>query len=177
MKKLFAAPMLATAALCCVLGLSGCGSSSTETPQAEAETSTGTVATDDAETEEEAEPEEAAAPDSDYAVTIDGARLSTDYEGNECVIVTYTWTNNSEETTSAAAAVYAKVFQNGVQCETAFVTEDIDSTNYSNDVRPGTSVSYEIGYEISDHSEIEVEVSELFSLDDTLLASAKYAFE
>lgn len=110
------------------------------------------------------------AAESDYAVTIDALSPATDYEGNPAVVVTYTWTNNSDESTSAMAAVIAKAFQNGVQLESAIVKDKIDNDGYMAEVKPGAGTTYQMAYLLDDQSDVTVEVSELISFDDTLLA-------
>ena len=111
-----------------------------------------------------------------YPTTIDGVRIGADYEGKEIVVVSFTWTNNSDETTSFALSVHPKVFQNGIECDTA-IAMDINNDKYMSDVRPGGSVQVEMAYEIEDHSDVEVEVSELFSFSDDLIASGTFSLE
>ena len=121
---------------------------------------------------EQSEPE---APASDYAVTIDGATVTTDYEGNPAVVVDYTFTNNSDEATSFAVACSPKVFQNGVQLETAIVTGEDLGNGYMAEIKPGASTQARLAYSLTDQSDITVEVEELFSLDDTMLAEATFS--
>ena len=64
-------------------------------------------------------------------------------------MVTYTFTNNSDEATSFMVALYPKVFQNGVELGTA-VGSDWDSEKYSSDVKPGSSTTVEMGYALED---------------------------
>lgn len=111
---------------------------------------------------------------SDYAVTIDGSTVTTDYEGNPAIIVDYTFTNNSDDATSFAAACYPQAFQNGVQLETAIVTDDLGNGYYA-EIKPGATTSARIAYSLSDESDVTVEVSELIFLDDTLLAEATFS--
>ena len=101
------------------LVLVGCGSSNTASSSSDSSTDSSTSATT----------ETAAPAQSNYAVTIDGATAGTDYKGNPCIIVTYTFTNNSDDATSFALAYNAEVYQNGVQCETA-ICQSIDSSSY-----------------------------------------------
>lgn len=123
-----------------------------------------------------AEKQEEQAPESKYEVTIDKAEVVSDYKDNPAVAITYTFTNNSDETTSMATSVRGSVFQNGVECETA-ISSDIDTSGYSADLRPGASTEVNLVYSIADMSEIEVEVTELFSFDDTVLAYEKFTLE
>lgn len=123
-----------------------------------------------------AEEPAAEAPTSDYAVTIDAARLISDYEGNPAVAVDYTFTNVShDEATSMAVAVHPEVYQGGAQCETAF-TMDVDTGGYMQKVKAGASVPVTLVYKLHDtSSDVEVEVKEMFSWDDTLLAQRTFS--
>ena len=156
----FALVVTLAVAVASPLALAGCGSSD-EAPA------------DDVSSEqtEQAEPE---APASDYAVTIDGATVTEDYEGNPAVIVDYTFTNNSDEATSFAVACHAKVFQNGVQLESAITTDDLGN-GYMAEIKPGASTQARLAYSLTDQSDITVEVEEFFSLDDTMLAEATFS--
>ena len=109
-----------------------------------------------------------------YGVTIDGCRVTEDYQGNPAVVVTYTFTNNSDEATSFMVALYPKVFQNGVELGTA-IGSDWDSEKYSSDVKPGSSTTVEMGYALEDMSDITVEVEELLSFSDAVLAEQTFS--
>lgn len=157
-----AAVLAMGAVLACAapLALSGCGG----------DAASGSSAADPA-----AEAEEQQAPEvqSDYAVTIDGSTLTTDYEGAPAIIVDYTFTNNSDEDTSFAVACSAQAFQNGVQLETAILTEDLGN-GYLAEIKPGASTQARLAYSLTDQSEVSVEVEELFALDDVVLAEATF---
>ena len=173
--------MLVAAVLAGTLALVGCGGSSDSGSKSDAAEKEEAPQEQPAEQEAAPEPEPEPAPetktvDTAYPTTIDGVRLGTDYEGKEIVVVTFTWTNNSEETTSFASSVYPKVFQNGIECNSA-ISMDINNDKYLSDVRPGGSVQVEMAYEIEDHSDVEVEVSELFSFSDDLIASGTYSLQ
>lgn len=142
------------------LALVGCGSSSA-----------GDAPAEQAEQGEAAEPE---AAQSEYAVSIDSSTLTTDYQGAPAVIVDYTFTNNSEKATSFAVACSPKVFQNGVQLETAITSDDLGN-GYMAEIKPGASTTARLAYSLTDESDITVEVEELFSLDDALLAEATFS--
>lgn len=109
----------------------------------------------------------------DYYVEVKGASLVKDYDGNPAVVITYAWTNNSEDTTSAEVALMAKAFQDGVQLNTAFIG---DASVYNSElsfkgIRPGTTFEVQCAFELtSESSVIEFEVSELFSLSDDTVA-------
>ncbi len=142
---------------------SGMTSASAETAAA------GDTAVSEPQAAEQSEPTEAA-----YGVTIDGCRVTEDYEGNPAAVITYTFTNNSDEATSFMVALYPKVFQNGVELDTA-IGSDWDSNKYTSDVKPGSSTTVEIGYALEDMSDVTVEVEELLSFSDTILAEQTFS--
>lgn len=104
---------------------------------------------------------------SGYNVTYVRHETGTDYEGNPCLYYYYTFTNNGEENTSAAVVSYVQCFQNGVQCQTAITTDNNDSiNNYMMEVQPGGSLEVCQAFELTDTSDVTVEVSDLISLSN-----------
>lgn len=126
---------------------------------------------DEAQEPQQASQAEAAAK---YAVSIDGCEVGADYEGKPAAIVTFTFTNNSDEDANFMMAVADKAFQNGVQLERAIIT-DIDNESSMKDIKPGSSVSVQEAYVLDDESDMTVEVTELISFDDTILAEATFS--
>ena len=108
----------------------------------------------------------------DYTVEIASCRLAKDYAGADVVIVKYIFTNVANDTPTAFYIAFDDtVFQNGVGLNEAYILAD--SANYSTDnqmkeIKKGASIEVEVAYELDDTTtEIEVEVKELFSFDDT----------
>ena len=97
----------------------------------------------------------------DYAVEIKDAFLATDYEGKPALVVTYTWTNNSSETTSAMVALLEKAFQDGIELEHATMgdVEGYDGEAEWKDIRPGVSLDVDMAFSLRSESDVEVEVS------------------
>lgn len=129
------------------------------------------AAGDEAQEPQQASQAEAAAK---YAVSIDGCEVGADYEGKPAAIVTFTFTNNSDKDANFMMAVADKAFQNGVQLERAIVS-DIDNESSMKDIKPGSSVSVQEAYVLDDESDMTVEVTELISFDDTILAEATFS--
>ncbi|WP_172136004.1 DUF5067 domain-containing protein [Adlercreutzia sp. ZJ473] len=152
-----------TCALAAGVALAGC--SSTE--------SSSTSSADQSGEPRQAAQEEKAA-ESKYAVTIDDCAVTTDYEGNPAAVVTYTFTNNSDEATSFMVAIHDQCFQNGVQLELALVS-DLDSSRTMSEIKPGASITVQQAYALDDQSDLTVECTELISLDDTVLAEATFS--
>ena len=102
-----------------------------------------------------------------YNITYVKHELSEDYEGNPCLLVYYTYTNNGEEASSAAVNSYLQVFQNGIQCDTAILMDSPDAYgNYMKDIQPGYSIEVCQAFCLEDTSDVTLEASELISFDD-----------
>ena len=106
----------------------------------------------------------------DYSVEIKDCRLAKDYEGKDVVIVKYGFTNNADKSQAFYIAFETNVFQNGVGLNEAYVLDDsakYDEGNQTKEIKPGRSLDVEVAYELNDtKTDIEVEVTELFSFDD-----------
>ena len=108
----------------------------------------------------------------DYSVTIDSCRLAKDYSKKPVVIVKYIFKNiNDDDPAAFYLAFKDTVYQNGVGLNEAYLLPD--SANYSADnqtkkIKKGASIEVEVAYELNDTTtDIEVEVEELFSFNDT----------
>ena len=101
---------------------------------------------------------------SGYNIALTRTETGSDYEGNPCVYVYYTFTNTGEQNLSPAAVSYLQVFQNGVSCERAITSEiNEQMNNYSNEVQPGGSSEACEVFSLTDTSDITVEVSDFLS--------------
>lgn len=111
---------------------------------------------------------------SKYAVSIDDCTVTADYSGASAIVVTYTFTNNSDKAVPFMTAISAKAFQNGVQLDTAIV-EDIDAQSTMNEIKSGATTTVQQAYVLDDQSDVSVECTELISFDDTVLAEKTFA--
>lgn len=110
----------------------------------------------------------------EYSLVIDSCRLAKDYEGKSVVIVKYIFTNNEDDDPASFYVTFDdEVYQDGVSLNGAYFLDD--SANYSSDnqtkeIKKGASIEVEVAYELNNTtSDIEVEVKELFSFDDTTI--------
>ena len=104
----------------------------------------------------------------DYEVEIKSAVVTQDSDGNPAVVITYSWTNNSAETTTPLSSVTTSVFQNGIGMESTYVSDKTiyDSELYWTEVRPGTTIDVQEAFVLNDTtSPIEVEIEESFVWD------------
>ena len=110
----------------------------------------------------------------DYTVEILSCRLAEDYEGKPVAIVKYSFTNNSDSAQSFMIAFDDAAFQNGVGLNEAYFLSE--SANYSSDnqmkeIKTGATIEVEAAYLLNDNTtDVEIEVSELFSLDDKVIS-------
>lgn len=105
----------------------------------------------------------------DYTVEIQSATITQDYAGDPVIVIAYSWTNNSSETTSPFFSVSTSVFQDGVGLESALITDDsvYDSRMHTADVRPGTTIEVQEAFSLyNTTSPIEVEITEAFAWDN-----------
>ena len=125
---------------------------------------------------EAATPEETKSNDQigDYTLVIDSCRLAKNYDKKPVVIVKYIFSNVSDDNATSFASVFEDaVYQNGVGLNEAWLLDD--SANYSSDnqlkeIKKGATIEVEVAYELNDSTtDIEVEVSEYFSFDDTTI--------
>ena len=111
---------------------------------------------------------------SKYAVSIDDCVVTADYGGDAAIVVTYSFTNNSDKATAFFTAVSAKAFQNGVQLDTGIV-QDVDAQSSLNEIKPGATATVQEAYLLDDQSEVSVECTELISFDDTIIAEKTFS--
>ena len=101
-----------------------------------------------------------------YHVALTGYAFNTDYDGNNIVVVTYDFTNNSEETISPLVGIYIQAFQDGIELEHGFVmdTAVCDVGIEQKDVKPGATLTgCQTCFVLTSESPVEIEVSDIFS--------------
>lgn len=101
-----------------------------------------------------------------FSIKYASYEVSTDYDGNPCLIVYFDFTNNKDEPTSASMSIYSQVFQNGVECDLAFVTNNDYIDNASKNIQKGTTIRVGTARKISDMSDIDITIKEAFSFND-----------
>ena len=101
-------------------------------------------------------------------VTIKGARMSKDYGGNDCIVISYEWSHQEDEAKSFIFYFSEKLFQGGIQLESAYFVDDVDSGPSMLDIRAGAVLEVERAFVLRDTtSPVEVEVKGLITFSDT----------
>lgn len=159
--------VVATGAL--AFTLAGC--SGAETADDDAAENTATA--ENSAAESTAAEESAAETQAKYGVTIDSATVTTDYQGAPAMVVTYTFTNNSDEAIMPSVALDVNAYQNGVELDYGVVS-DIDSQSTTREIKPGATIACQQAYVLNDQSDVTVEASELISFSDEILATATF---
>lgn len=151
------------------LCLTACGNSATvSAPTQETakpvEISETTTATEvmTAETTAETEPE--LTTDPDFDVKILSCSIDYDYKDQAFLLVEYEFINHTEK----AAAFYLNVddtaYQNGIECESVFMADSVDSGASQNDIKPEVPYKFKEGYVLADlETPVEIECLPLMS--------------
>lgn len=120
--------------------------------------------------------ETAKAADADapnYKVTIDSSKEAKDYSGENAIIVTYTFTNNSDEDASFYTAILAQCFQNGTQLDTTYI-DGIDVDKTLNELKPGATITVQEAYLLDDKSDVMVECTEILDFSEKIIAEKTF---
>ncbi len=87
-------------------------------------------------------------------VSIDGTELAEDVDGNECIVATYTYTNDSDQELSFAEAIATVAVQGDTWLVPA-TTEDLeDQTATDEKVSGGDSATVKCAYEMNDDQDV-----------------------
>ena len=94
--------------------------------------------------------------------------LAKDYEGKDVLVLTFEWTNLTDENTYFSLDVNVKCFQDGVALESAIMIDDTYPTAKAiTEVKPGGTIEVAEAFILSNmESVVEIEVSPLFTFND-----------
>lgn len=110
------------------------------------------------------EPAASADPAAELGVSNVSVAWTKDYDGTPCVVVSYDWTNNGDETASAGVKLDIDAFQNGVELGMAISPESgEDAGSFLRDLKPGATATVTKSWKLSDTSSVvEVEFTRMF---------------
>ena len=102
-------------------------------------------------------------------VTITNVSFGENYDGAKTIVIEYNWTNLSDDSASFDLEFTDAVYQNGLECEKAYVADDT-SNDISAKIRPGASITFTQAYMIREENvDFEVEVTKWLFSDNICL--------
>ena len=105
-----------------------------------------------------------------YRVDLKDSRVTSDPSGNDILIVTYTFTNNSEESQAFGYAVTDTAYQDGVELGFVLTSYGIDGLSFDEklkEIKPGVSLDVQCAYELNDDTtDVEIELKPFVSFSD-----------
>ncbi len=159
MKKRLFAGMIIAGVLCA--GFTGCTSdtatnSQSAAPSAASQTKAPVKAT-------------APAEKKDCDLKILGSSVGKDVAGNPILIVEYEFTNYKDTAMSFSMSTNDKAFQNGVECSSAVVSNEIDAKQQLDAVKKDTAYVLKVGYALKDTTTpVELEIKDFLAQNDIL---------
>lgn len=107
----------------------------------------------------------------DYELIYKGACVMSDSNGEDALVMTFDFTNNSKENASYGWTVFEKVVQDGEDLESTYVIADMENLTgvtdaYFTDVEPGNTLEVSTAFKLNSMSKVEMTISDL--LDDNV---------
>ena len=88
--------------------------------------------------------------------------ISTDSDGVPCLILYYNFTNTSSESQIVPFVTYIKAYQNGKECDLAFLKEiNQELENYGTSILPNTTLTIAETFKISDKSPVTLYIYDM----------------
>lgn len=115
-----------------------------------------------------------------YEITFGEAAFGQDYNEAKCIIVSYEFSNYSEETTSSLYETYAQAFQDGIELTPSFTVDYPDSewedmeSNSVKEIRPGKTILVCTSFVLTSDSPVEVEITGCSDDNDNLTVTKTY---
>lgn len=104
--------------------------------------------------------------------------VSTDYDGNPCLILYYNYTNKRQETKSAMwGDCYIKAFQNGIECDYTFMNYDnktgkTERDNMDKEIMSGVTITVADVFKLTDMSDVTLDISDMWDWDNKTSTTA-----
>ena len=108
----------------------------------------------------------------DYELRYKGAEIMTDYDGNDAIVATLDYTNNSKEATTYLWSFVETATQNGTELKgaTIFLSEvslDTVTDSQFSEVAPGVTLGVQLAYVLADAAgEVVLSFEEVFGSEN-----------
>lgn len=97
--------------------------------------------------------------------------------GEKCLVVYYSFTNNSNSPVAYIYTFTDKAFQNGIELEKSFFVLEDEDDNSTKEVKPGYSAEVYSLFKTKDNSIVDLEITEWISLNNKILDSMQLSLE
>lgn len=101
-------------------------------------------------------------------ISVSSWYLDKDYSDNDVVVIEYSWTNTSDKAASFSFSITDKAYQNGVELDSAFGCDSIDSGDTLKEVQPGATQKVKSAFILDDTSDVNIIVSEFLWGDELI---------
>lgn len=117
-----------------------------------------------------------------YIEIVDYRFGETEYDRDPVIIVTYNYTNYSNEAKCYEYSLNDNVYQNGIQLEQRLYpdirNEEIDYSMSNRKIQPGTTITFDKVYELqNDYDDVDVEVTPILSTSNSDKVSKTFYLE
>ena len=103
----------------------------------------------------------------DCHIKIVSAEKGQDISGQDLLIVTFEWTNNSDDEKMFTSTFSVSAYQNGVECSSITVVDGVETEKMLAKIKPGVSLEVQESYILSDTSDVTVEVGPWIDLGNS----------
>ena len=123
---------------------------------------------------------EAIVSETDYEVKINDVTLTDDGEGKDLIVLSISFTNNSDSGTSFSSAINTELFQNDIALKSGHLpynhpshNSDLSSNSYT-DIKKGASIELQVVYELNDaKNPVEIKCIDSSSYDKAVILEKK----
>lgn len=103
----------------------------------------------------------------DYEVVYKGACIMYNESGEDALVMTFDFTNNSKDNASYGWTVYEKAMQNGVEMSSTYVITDMEtyasvSEDFFTDIAPGKTIEVSTAFLLDGTDEVTMTLSDLW---------------
>lgn len=91
--------------------------------------------------------------------------VTEDDTGNAALVLYFSYTNKSRTSTTAECSFYPQAFQNGIECEWAYVPGVKELENCYTNIQTGTTIDVAFACILTDMSNVTVELNDFMYLE------------
>lgn len=114
----------------------------------------------------------------DLNVVYKDSKVEKDKSGDDCLVVYFDYTNNSDENEAFVYTFNVKAFQNGVELESSWFHVNDETKNDEKEIQPGTTITVATAFVLTDSRDLTtIQVEPLISLSEEILFEKEIALK